>query len=60
LLASHDLSHIELYDLEADPLEQNDLAQARAEVVAALKQRLAEWQDSLPAEPTGPVFSALR
>ncbi len=60
LLASHDLSHIELYDLEADPLEQNDLAQARAEVATALKQRLAEWRDSLPAEPTGPVFSALR
>lgn len=60
LLANRDFSHVELYDLNADPLEQNDLAETKAKVATALKQKLTQWQDSLPTKPTGPVFSSLR
>lgn len=60
LLANRDFSHVELYDLNADPLEQNDLAETEAKVATALKQKLTQWQDSLPTKPTGPVFSSLR
>ncbi len=60
LVAGRDLSHVELYDLEADPLERTNLAESRPEVVAALRERLVAWEKSLPRQPTGDVFSAAR
>ena len=60
LVASRDLSHVELYDLRADPLEQADLAARQAEVVATLRDQLAAWQQTLPPAPRGDVFSSLR
>ena len=60
LVASRDLSHAELYDLAADPLEQTDQADRNPEVVANLQDRLAAWRATLPAKPTGDVFSSHR
>ncbi len=44
LIAATDGSGVSLYDLEADPLEQNDLAPSRAAVVAELRQAIAAVQ----------------
>ncbi len=60
LLASHDSGYIELYDIAQDPLETEDLKQARPEVVRQLIAELDAWKESLPNEPTGNVFSAER
>ena len=35
-----------LYDLQADPGEKNNLAEAHPEIVAAMKQRLESWRNS--------------
>jgi arylsulfatase A-like enzyme len=40
----------ELYDLETDPSESNDLAAERPERVAALRAELFEWLDALGAD----------
>jgi arylsulfatase A-like enzyme len=37
------LGRDELYDLESDPWEQNNLASSRAEESKRLRQRLAAW-----------------
>ncbi len=60
LVANKDASRLELYDLNQDPLEKNDLSKAHPEIVAELRQKLAAWHDSLPAHPTGDVFSTER
>ncbi|MFY9239251.1 MAG: sulfatase-like hydrolase/transferase, partial [Roseovarius sp.] len=60
LVANQDLSYVELYDLEKDPLENANLASRLPEQVKALTTQLQAWQASLPAQPTGPVFSATR
>ncbi|MCA9139620.1 MAG: sulfatase-like hydrolase/transferase [Planctomycetales bacterium] len=57
LLANEDLSHVELYDLVADPYEKTNLGNTNATVVAQLREKLKRWQASLPAQPTGNVFS---
>jgi hypothetical protein len=59
-VANQDLSYVELYDLEKDPLEKANLALRQPEQVKALTTQLQAWQASLPAQPTGPVFSATR
>jgi arylsulfatase A-like enzyme len=43
LFANHDLSRVELYDLEADAGEQRDVASQHPAVVAELKQVLDRW-----------------
>ena len=60
LLTSTDSSHVELYDLQKDPLEKEDLSQSHPEVVKALRQKLDAWHATLPAHPTGDVFSKER
>lgn len=60
LVANDDLSHVELFDIARDLGENRNLAAAHPETTAALLTRLRDWQASLPAEPTGPVFSKLR
>jgi len=51
---------VELYDLVADPLEKNDLKEKQPAVVKELTKMLEQWQATLPAKPTGNVFSNLR
>ena len=60
LVANTDLSHVQLYDIATDVAEDKDLRDAKPEVAAALLAKLKDWQATLPAAPTGKVFSALR
>jgi N-acetylgalactosamine-6-sulfatase len=60
LVLNKDQSHAELYDLVRDPLESEDLAEKNSETVNRLKTLLQEWLSSIPAKPTGNVFSSLR
>ena len=57
LLTNRDASYSELYDLRADPFEKHDLAKERADTVQQLQQQIADWKTTLPARPTGNVFS---
>jgi len=60
LLVSPKQDHVELYDLQQDPMEKTDLSPSRPEVVAQLREKLAAWHATLPANPAGDVFSAER
>ncbi len=60
LLVNKDGSHCELYDLEADPLEVNDLSKSKPEVVGQLSAKLKDWQATLPATPDTNCYSSLR
>ena len=51
---------MELFDIAADPYEKNDVKEEEPEVVKQLLEKLAEWKATLPAKPTGNVFSAER
>jgi hypothetical protein len=41
-------------------MEKNDLKEKHPAMVNQLKKMLTQWQDTLPAKPTGDVFSNLR
>jgi len=60
LVSNRDGSHVELYDIAASPYEENDLVASKPNVVATLLKRIDSWKDTLPAEPTGDVFSSER
>jgi N-acetylgalactosamine-6-sulfatase len=60
LVANRDLTHTELYEIGADVAESNNVATAKPEITAAMLGALKEWQTTLPATPTGAVFSKLR
>lgn len=60
LLLNKDLSYHELYQLSEDPLEEKDLSSEKPEVVSRLEKSLEEWRATLPAKPTGEVFSSER
>ena len=60
LVLNKDQSHAELYDLVRDPLESTDRAEMNSETVNRLKTLLQKWLSSIPAKPTGNVFSSLR
>ena len=60
LVSNRDAKYVELYDLVADPLEKNDLREKHPAKVTQLKKMLIQWQGTLPAKPTGNVFSNLR
>ncbi len=60
LVANHDFSHTELYDIAGDVAESKDLKEGKAEVADALLSKIKTWQSSLPEKPTGKVFSKLR
>lgn len=50
LVHSFEENRTELYDLEADPGEQSDLADQQAEVAQSLAQELNEWLDRVGAQ----------
>jgi arylsulfatase A-like enzyme len=60
LVSNRDAKYVELYDLVDDPLEKKDLKEKYPAKVTQLKKMLAQWQGTLPAKPTGNVFSNLR
>lgn len=60
LVSNHDASYVELYDIVADPLEQTNLKENQAEVVAQLLVKIEDWKGTLPEKPTGNVFSEER
>lgn len=60
LLANQDHSHLELYDLSADPYEKSNLTESNPETAKQLLESLVAWQETLPAKPTGDVFSSER
>ena len=50
----------ELYNIAADPLEQNDLKEENPKVVQKLLSQIEQWKATLPKKPSGDVFSNLR
>ena len=60
LLTNRDGGHAELYNIATDALEENDLAKTSPEVVTDLTTKLEAWKTSLPAKPSGNVFSSER
>ncbi len=45
---------VQLFDLEADLEEQNDLSQRHPEIASRLLKRLRQWQEEVGAEMMGP------
>ena len=60
LVSSRDADYVELYDLVTDPLEKNDLKEKHPAVIKELTKMIEQWQATLPARPSGRVFSNLR
>ncbi|MEE2989355.1 MAG: sulfatase-like hydrolase/transferase [Planctomycetota bacterium] len=60
LVSNQDSSHVELYDIGTDMFEAKDLKEQQPAVVAQLLKKLDAWKATLPAKPTGSVFSAER
>ena len=60
LLTTADAKRVELYDIAADPLEMQDLAAERADMVKGIVAKLEAWKATLPEKPSGDVFSAER
>ena len=60
LVANRGLSNVELFDIASDVAEANNLKSENPEVVKELLGKLKDWQTTLPARPTGKVFSNLR
>ena len=60
LCLNKDRSFYELFDLTKDPLETKDLSKSNPNAVKRLRSLLETWLKTLPAKPTGKVFSNLR
>ena len=60
LVTNKEGSYCELYDIAADPYEQNDLKDSHADAVASLKQKLSQWKSELPSKPDESCFSRHR
>lgn len=60
LVTSREEERVELFKISADPAEANDLSASEPDVKEALLALLQEWKQSLPAQPSGDVFSAER
>jgi hypothetical protein len=60
LCLNKDRNFSELFDLTKDPLETKDLSKSNPNAVKRLSILLETWLKTLPAKPTGKVFSNLR
>lgn len=54
LIFYHEDSHVELYDLESDPRELDDVASAHEEQASALMRTLREWMEKTGAKMPQP------
>ena len=54
LLMNPDRSRVELYEINKDPTQLNNLADRRPGLAASLGERLLAWQKDLPSGPTEP------
>ena len=59
-MANTQLNYWELYDILADRYEKRDLKKAQPRVCSDLIQKIKQWKQTLPARPTGKVFSTER
>ena len=60
LLFNAALDKVELYDIQQDWAEQTDRSTEYPQVVAAMKEQLIAWKESLPADPPSHCFSQER
>ena len=60
LLTSPHFDNLQLYDVNRDPLEKNDVKSSHPEVVSELLKKLKAWHETLPAKPSPDVFSKYR
>ncbi len=60
MLVNKELNKLELYDLEKDWAEKNNVAADFPEVVEQLSVKLEDWKKSLPAKPLARCCSAAR
>ena len=54
LLVNSDGSRVELYDLDADPTEQRNIAEQNPDVAKDLTGNALAWRKALPGPPSGP------
>lgn len=60
LLTSMNLEVLELYDVNSDPLEKNNLKSSHPEIANELLKRLQAWHATLPEQPNPECFSKYR
>jgi arylsulfatase A-like enzyme len=62
LIENYEDGRLELYNLEADPAEQNDLASGQPERAAAMQQELSRWRTRMNAQTNraNPNFNQAR
>ena len=60
LVTNGDDTYRKLFDLVQDPFEKHDLKRENSEVIDRLVEKLNHWKTTLPASPSGPVFSGER
>ena len=60
LLVSTQFEVLELYDVNSDPLEKNNLASSHPDVANELLQKLRDWHATLPDKPNSELFSKYR
>ena len=60
LLWNEKLAKMELYDLNADWAEANDVSESNPEVVKELNREIKEWKATLPTAPPSHCFSRIR
>ena len=60
LMVNEELDRVELYDIENDWAEANDVAKENSDVVKKLTKKVLAWKKSLPTKPPGNCFSKLR
>jgi N-acetylgalactosamine-6-sulfatase len=60
LVSNADSSYVELFDIVSDPFEKTDLKADNPDAVQKLLRQLDDWKATIPAEPTGNVFSIER
>ncbi|MDP6595295.1 MAG: sulfatase-like hydrolase/transferase [Candidatus Poribacteria bacterium] len=60
LVANGNLDHVELYRIDADLSESTNVAESQSGTVQILLGMTKDWQNTLPEEPDGDVFSTER